>query len=152
MVLTRGDAGFSEVQREQIDLLISLCVTQISTAWSDAQADLQSMVEAITHGAVQLGTAEGASSNLADVFNELLQRMQFADRLTQRLDNTCSNLQKIARRLDSHTASSNTWNEFLTQVRGQYTTAQEREAFDAVFPCVAKTSVDSASDDDIELF
>ena len=66
-------------------------------------------------------------------------RLQFADRMNQRLSNVASNLAGLADLMQpaEWPATDIKWREFLKRTRATFSMEQERQMFDAVFAASA---------------
>ena len=81
-------------------------------------------------------------SLVRDAFMDAIVRLQFGDRLTQRLANVCNNLVAAAAFLDADARSETRPElcELLATVRSSFTMEEEREQFDAAFPSMSNGS------------
>ncbi len=147
--------------------LIDLCVDQIKVALDEAFAEIDALSGAVLdsarHANALLDTvkarnpdinpanesASGAGQALQQAVQNAYSRLQFADRLNQRLSNVSTNLTGIAELMQSNELSitGNKWTEFLKQTRRTFTMESERQMFDALFAAsVAEVSTERAMD------
>ena len=71
-------------------------------------------------------------------------RLQFVDRLQQRLSNVAKNLTALAKIMESAKLpiTDTRWREFLEKTRASFTMVQERQMFDAAFEVCASSAID----------
>ncbi len=133
--------------------LIDLCVDQIKVALDEALAEIDALSGAVLdtarHANALLDTvkaqnpdlnpanesASGAGQALQQAVQNAYSRLQFADRLNQRLSNVSTNLTGLAELMQANELSiaGNKWTEFLKQARRTFTMEPERQMFDALF-------------------
>ena len=147
--------------------LIDLCVDQIKVALDEAFAEIDALSGAVLdtarHANALLDTvkarnpdinpanesASGAGQALQQAVQNAYSRLQFADRLNQRLSNVSTNLTGLAELMQANDLSitDNKWTEFLKQTRRTFTMEPERQMFDALFAAaVANVSTERAVD------
>lgn len=147
-------AGASDCGTAQ---LIDLCVEQIKAALDEAFAEIDALNGAVLdtarHANGLLGTvkarnpdldpaiesASGAGQALQQATQDAYMRLQFADRLNQRLSNVSTNLTGLAELMQCNDLSITgiEWTEFLKQTRRTFTMESERQMFDALFAAAA---------------
>ena len=150
--------------------LMELCATQISAAFDEAIVDIdalsQSVLDVARHAdelAAQYGDVNGKDVNDGDCAElqgaamSASARLQFADRLSQRLSNVSKNLASLAEMLQTNVQpiSNDAWMSFLGTVRAQFTMEQERAMFDTAFKAESKSIVSASGDttcDELVLF
>ena len=156
-------------------LLVELCADQIRAALDEAGDEIgalsMSLLETArraTEVADQIGgdsstsdpsaaTCGSRSDALRQAAADASSRLQFADRLSQRISNAAANLTALATLMKSSDGpiAADSWSDFLREARGRFTMEQEREMFDAVFGNCASATVAAistvASDDDVFL-
>ena len=125
------------VKSRNAALLVDLCAEQIQAAISEASSDIEALSLSV------LDTARHAdkliepdrSGPLKEAVRNASQRLQFADRLSQRLSNTAANLAALAdyMQADEQPVSDEGWSAFLDAARARFTMEQERRMFDAIF-------------------
>ncbi len=131
--------------------LVELCADQIQSALAEALAEIGELSVAVLdtarHAGDLLGQVNDSASSpeagaLANGSESLRQaaasassRLQFADRLSQRMSNVSSNLNALAVLMKSSDGplTHERWQGFLLEARGRFTMEQERRMFDAVF-------------------
>ncbi len=147
--------------------LIDLCVDQIKAALDQAFAEIDALSGAVLdtarHANALLDTvkaqnpdinpanesASGDGQALQQAVQKACSRLQFADRLNQRLSNVSTNLTGLAELMQCNDLSitGNKWTEFLKQARRTFTMEPERQMFDALFAAaVADVSTERAMD------
>ncbi len=155
--------------------LIDLCADQIRTALDEAFREIDALSGAVLdiarHASDLLSLANaqdpdassGAESGSAryqalqlSVQNACI-RLQFSDRLNQRLSNVAKNLTNLAKLMNSSDVpiTEAKWAGFLDAARITFTTELERNMFDAVFrPSAIESGNDSAANafQDLTLF
>lgn len=148
--------------------LIDLCVDQIKAALDQAFAEIGALSGAVLdtarHANALLDTvkaqnpdinpanessASGDGQALQQAVQNAYSRLQFADRLNQRLSNVSTNLTGLAELMQANDLSitGNKWTEFLKQTRRTFTMESERQMFDALFAAaLAEVSTERAMD------
>ena len=100
--------------------------------------------------APSLAEAEADSQALQKAVRSATMRLQFADRLQQRLTNIAENLTRLAKLMQSIDLpiTDAQWSEYLDTTRAKFTMEQERQMFDVMFgtatepgPAASDTSV-----------
>ncbi len=118
--------------------LIALCANQIHAAIEEADVELAALSRSIlataTHASA-LGTSSDAADAARASSRDAFTRLQFADRLNQRLTNVSRNLDQLADTMRSSNApiSTLTRETLLSNARATFTIENERDMFDAVF-------------------
>ena len=140
--------------------LIDLCVEQIKAALDEAFAEFDALSGAVLdtarHANALLDTvkaenpdinptnesASGAGQALQQAVQDAYIRLQFADRLNQRLSNVSTNLTGLAELMQANDLSiaDIEWTEFLKQTRRTFTMKSERQMFDALFAAAGEAS------------
>ena len=133
--------------------LIGLCVDQIKAARDEAFAEIDALSCAVLDTArhanalldavkVQNPDVDPANESdsadgkaLQQAVQNAFMRLQFADRLNQRLSNVSTNLAGLAGLMQSTDLpiTDIKWAEFLKQTRATFTMEPERQMFDALF-------------------
>jgi len=133
--------------------LVALCADQIGAAVKEAFCEIDSLSDAVLsvacHADALLAATrernpkvtaasdpfEFASQALQESVRTASTRLQFADRLQQRLLNVAKNLANLARLMRSTELpiSTTEWTRCLAATRVTFTMEQERQMFDAVF-------------------
>ena len=142
--------------------LVELCADQIQSALTEALAEIGELSVAVLdtarHAGELLGQVQGdsAEAGIPPAGSEPLRqaaarassRLQFADRLSQRVSNVSSNLTALATLMKSsdRPLTNERWRGFLLEARNRFTMEQERLMFDAVFG-TAPSGQDVAEDD-----
>ncbi len=139
--------------------LADLCARQIEAAGDEAFVDVDELstlfltvmrradaiADAMGGDDVSPGTARPGHEleEMKKVLQDILVKLQFADRLNQRLTNVSKNLAAWAGLMRPRTAATGAadWSIFLRQVRATYTVEQERQMFDAIFSSTQTASV-----------
>ena len=117
--------------------VISLCADQLAAAIEEASQDVDALTASFL-AAVSGDHLTTVEDGLQPIIMEAVTRLQFADRLGQRLNNACRNLHasvEFLRRGDPSSAHSEKA-AFLQSVRSSFTMEQERDMFDALFPAL----------------
>ena len=147
-------AGASDCGTAQ---LVDLCVEQIKAALDEAFAEIDALngavldtarhanalLDAVKAQTLDINPADesaaGAGQALQQAAQDAYMRLQFADRLNQRLSNVSTNLTGLAELMQCNDLSiaGNQWTEFLKQTRRTFTTESERQMFDARFAAAA---------------
>ena len=149
--------------------LVELCADQIQAALAEALAEIGELSVAVLDTARHAGDLLGqvnsdaasseagalasGSESLRRAAASASSRLQFADRLSQRMSNVSSNLTALATLMKSsdRPMTHERWHGFLLEARGRFTMEQERRMFDAVFGTPASehdvADNDDASDD-----
>lgn len=141
--------------------LLELCAAQIAAAVDEAYREIDGLAAAIVSTAKQVTSlpAEGdtvsvdataeydnsaSSKALGHSLNKIVMRLQFANRLRQRLSNVQTNLLRMAEftRGNSMPAEEGLWSNLLEQTRATFTMEQERQMFDTLFGAGPATSSD----------
>ena len=133
--------------------LVDLCASQIMTAVDEALGECDalsgSVLDAARLTSELLGESNSADERLkadAQALQQAVQdaslRLQFIDRLNQRLSNVSSNLAGLAEFMQSADLpiSEIAWSRFLEETRETFTMTQERQMFDALFRDPTATS------------
>ena len=127
-------------------LLVDLCAEQIRAAIKEASADIEalslSVLDTARHAEQLIEPARAPDSRpLREAVRSASSRLQFADRLNQRLSNTAANLAALAEfmRASEQPISDAGWPVFLDAARARFTMEQERRMFDAVFGTAPST-------------
>lgn len=156
---------------------IHFCAGQVETAMTEAYQEIDALTQAIVDTATNVAllqstaavavddAAREAVNSSADAatesVNSLYVRLQFADRLSQRLSNIKLNLGRLASSMfcDQRPVSDATWTQLLEQARATFTMEEEREIFDAEFSGsifaksrIAASDVESSLSDDSVIF
>ncbi len=146
--IRQGDVKDSDSVR-----LLELCADQIKVAIDEAFHEIDalscSVLDSGRHARALLNGVDDPKRNvngaddlvLADshalqkAVNDATTRLQFADRLHQRLSNISKNLVGLAKLTHAKgpRIANHDWAEFLKEARATYTMEQERQMFDAVF-------------------
>ena len=148
--------------------LASLFADQIRFANEEASRDVDALTKSFLSAVCQVdstpttaGNRDKQKSDVADqapspdvaqilrsAVMEAIARLQFSDRLSQRLMNVCKNLTACAEFLGRNDASisANELTAFLETIRSSFTMEQERKMFDSAFPDPPDTSDLAASD------
>lgn len=132
--------------------LVQLCAEQIRAAVNEASSEIESLSLAVLDTARHADRLAGsdrsagraladdndagdASQPLKEAALNASSRLQFADRMSQRLSNTASNLAALAQLLQTtdRPISDEDWSAFLDAARARFTMEHERRMFDAVF-------------------
>ncbi len=139
------------VKSRNAALLVDLCAEQIQAAISEASSDIEalslSVLDTARHAdkliepdrsgpGGETSAGQGPDSGpLKEAVRNASQRLQFADRLSQRLSNTAANLAALAdfMQADEQPVSDEGWSAFLDAARARFTMEQERRMFDAIF-------------------
>lgn len=136
--------------------LVQLCADQIRVAVDEASAEIESLSLAVLDTArhadrlverglpARSGGADDSGPNdesqpLREAALNASSRLQFADRMSQRLSNTASNLAALARLMQAadRPIGEEDWSAFLGAARARFTMEHERRMFDAVFETAA---------------
>ena len=131
-------------------LLVDLCAEQIQAALKEASADIEalslSVLDTARHAELLIEPDRAPdSAPLKKAVQSASSRLQFADRLNQRLSNTAANLAALAEFMHAseQPVSDAGWSAFLDAARARFTMEQERRMFDAIFGTAPSTdSVD----------
>ena len=154
---SRGSVTDSETAR-----LIKLFADQITAAVDEAIHEIDalshSFLDTARHASALLGAVSDQNPDLSAARDSLLAdpqalqqavrnittRLQFADRLNQRLSNVSNSLVGLAELMESTDLpiTNIKWTGFLNQTRATFTMEQERQMFDAIFGASA-TVVDT---------
>ena len=147
--------------------LIELFADQITAAVDEAIREIDalshSFFDTARHASTLLGVVGDQSPDLSAERDSLLAdsealqqavqnvttRLQFADRLNQRLSNVSKNLSGLAELMQSTDLpiTDIKWSAFLNETRATFTMKQERQMFDAMFGApTAAIGVDPATD------
>ena len=132
--------------------LMDLCASQIMAAVDEALGECDALCRSVLDAA-RLASAflgeSGPSDERMQADARALQqaaqdaslRLQFIDRLNQRMSNVSRNLAGLAELMQSTDLpiSENAWSRFLEETRASFTMAQERQMFDAFFRAPAVT-------------
>ena len=132
--------------------LVQLCAEQIRAAVDEASSEIESLSLAVLDTARHADRLAGrgrpvgcepaddkdagdASQPLKEAALNASSRLQFADRMSQRLSNTASNLAALAQLMQTteRPISDEDWSTFLDAARARFTMEHERRMFDAVF-------------------
>ena len=133
--------------------LVQLCAEQIRAAVEEASSEIESLSIAVLdtarhadslleRGSPARGENGAGSNDVEDQSRPLREAalsasasLQFADRMSQRLSNTASNLAALAELMQSteRSISDEDWSAFLDAARARFTMEHERRMFDAVF-------------------
>lgn len=134
--------------------LVELCAAQLQAALDEARQEIDALSQAIVSAATQVnsltneiscesgvtvtgldaGAISTRSNAATDAVNTLFLRLQFTDRLNQRVSNVQHNLVQLATYMRSRKPlARQPWFELLEQARATFTMEHEREMFDAVF-------------------
>ncbi len=161
---TAASSGATDSETGQ---LIDLCAEQIKAALDEALREIDALsdsaLDTARHASALLGAinvqnlevnpvGESVSADcqaLQQAVRKVCIRMQFADRLNQRLSNVAKNLAGLAELMKSSDLpiTADKWTEFLNEARTTFTTERERKMFDTVFRASAvEIGNDSASD------
>ena len=142
--------------------LVELCADQIKAAVDEASREIaalsRSFLDTARYASALLGAVSDQNSDVGPTENLILadsralqlavqkasMRLQFADRLNQRLSNVRKNLVALAELMQSTDLPivDSSWIGFLKQTRATFTMEQERQMFDAMF--AASAAVDGA--------
>ena len=148
--------------------LIDLGVDQIKAALDEAFAEIDALsgavldtarhanalLDAIKARKPDVNPADESDSvdgqALQKAVQDTFMRLQFADRLNQRLSNVSTNLTGLAElvRSTERPITDIQWAEFLQQTRATFTMEPEREMFDALFAAQSPTAGDGAASND----
>lgn len=157
--------GFVEAQ------LIALCANQIDVAADEAFREVSSLSRAVLDSAQRANEMLTASEErnrtegvacvdlraLQEALQRACTRLQFADRLCQRLSNVSTNLAGLAKLMQSEDLpiADTRWSAFLEAMRANYTMEQERQMFDAILEGGTKNANSAAAScpsDELTLF
>lgn len=146
--------------------LVQLCAEQIRAAVDEASSEIESLSLAVLDTARHADRLAGRDSpagrepaggkDAADASQPLKEaalnassRLQFADRMSQRLSNTASNLTALAQLMQTtdRPISDEDWSTFLDAARARFTMEHERRMFDAVFETAGPAPPASDLDD-----
>ncbi len=123
--------------------VIALCADQLKAANDEASTDVDALtatfLAAVCHDdPAGEGTLPSFQEMLQSVVMDAIARLQFADRLKQRLANVCRNLQASADFLRSGDApaSDAELTDFLEAIRASFSMEHERNMFDTTFTIV----------------
>ena len=138
--------------------LVQLCAEQIRAAVAEASSEIESLSLAVLDtarhadqlagrgrsvgdGLASEKGAEDESQPLKEAALNASSRLQFADRMSQRLSNTASNLTALAQLMQTtdRPISEDDWSTFLGAARARFTMEHERRMFDAVFETTGST-------------
>lgn len=137
--------------------LLTLCADQIATAVEEAFREIDGLSRAVldsarhanallaarndqgTKASPAADTGEADSRALQEAVRRASMRLQFADRLEQRLSNVSRNLTGLAKLMQSIDLpiTDAQWKECLEAMRSTFTMEQERRMFDAMFDAAA---------------
>ena len=143
--------------------LVDLCADQVTAAVAEAQGEIAGLTAALLDAAEQTQRLSATTDDgtIQTKVQHACSRLQFADRLSQRLANVSSNLGVFADLLRTTPLPLERahWNALLDTMQANFTMADERlmfrTAFDAAMPLErADAQVDSApgSDQGVTLF
>ena len=146
--------------------LVQLCAEQIRAAVDEASSEIESLSLAVLDTARHAdrlagrgrsaGREPAGDKNAGDDSQPLKEaalnassRLQFADRMSQRLSNTASNLAALAQLMQTteRPISDEDWSTFLDAARARFTMEHERRMFDAVFETAGPAPPASDLDD-----
>ena len=146
--------------------LVQLCAEQIRAAVDEASSEIESLSLAVLDTArhadrlagrvrpsgAGLAGEKGAgdeSQPLREAALNASSKLQFADRMSQRLANTASNLAALAQLMQTteRPISDEDWSTFLDAARARFTMEHERRMFDAVFETAGPAPPASDLDD-----
>ena len=140
--------------------LVQLCAEQIRAAVDEASSEIESLSLAVLdtarHADQLAGRELAGDKNAGDDSQPLKEaalnassRLQFADRMSQRLSNTASNLAALAQLMQTteRPISDEDWSTFLDDARARFTMEHERRMFDAVFETAGPAPPASDLDD-----
>jgi len=129
--------------------LIALCANQIDVAADEAFREVSSLSRAVLDSAQRANEMLAASEGrqrvdgvacvelraLQETLQRACTRLQFADRLCQRLSNVSTNLAGLAKLMRSEDLpiTDKQWGACLDAMRANFTMEQERQMFDATF-------------------
>jgi hypothetical protein len=141
-------------QLHETMLMLELATGQIESAMTDSNSSVEVLTQSFTTMAGYLrsilntleslpdeGEMAGAKANLigvADHVNGMAQQaiiaFQFYDKLTQRLQHVCHSLSELSNLVadQSRIFNPGEWVDLQERIRSKYSTAEEREMFQAV--------------------
>jgi len=132
--------------------LVELCAHQIMTALDEALGECDALSSSILDAArfASALLSESSTSDkwmhadalaLQEAAQDASLRLQFIDRLNQRLSNVSRNLLGLVELMQSTDLpiSEIAWSRFLEEARETFTVTQERQMFDALFSASAAT-------------
>ena len=149
-----GQPRSSELREAQrVARLVQLCVRQIGDAMDEATTEIAALSVSVLEAARQANalssstdrgerrpqtrssTGSGDPERLQRLAMDASSKLQFADRLHQRLSNVSGNLTALAELLTSigGPITDQRWSEFLHAARHRFTMEQERVTFDVAF-------------------
>jgi len=130
--------------------LSDLCARQIDAGIEEAFGEISDLSQSLLRAAgyaSDLGAArkdpqhhaavcrpEQVLESMSEAMSLALVKLQFADRLGQRLSNVRDNLARLAELMSSPDVSvtEKSWSDFLVDVRASFTMEDERRIFDAI--------------------
>ena len=140
--------------------LVKLCAEQIRAAMDEASSEIASLSLAVLDtarhadrlaergvsarsGATDDKGPDDESQPLREAALNASSKLQFADRMSQRLSNTASNLAALAQLMQNTDSpiSEEDWSAFLGAARARFTMEHERRMFDAVFEQAASAQL-----------
>lgn len=116
--------------------LVDLCAKQIRAAMDEARVEIASLSQHLL-GAHELAGSPQKQIDQQEVLQEVGQaiaKLQFADRLSQRLLNVAGNLGRLEELLlvSDGDVGQNRWDKMLEEVSHSFTMESERRLFDEV--------------------
>lgn len=123
---------------EGLPAVIDVLAAQLKRATDDATRDISSLSAALldmSRRASEIAKSTkgpvGEAVSLNRAILAATARLQFADRMHQRLDNIAGNLDSLSQALGANPGQDIEWNELLCKLRNNYTMESERAMFDA---------------------
>ena len=173
MPLQRADASMSEDHDIEVGRFLHASAVQIEAATEETQGEIDGLAQLVLalvgHAAnmsrrleelaaadIDVGTLAAMRdeiSSLDAAANKTIARLQFADRLHQRLSNVKGNLDALADLLGESPLSDTRWSNFLESSRAAFTMESERVLFDQILDTSpASESANESLGDNIALF
>ncbi len=141
----------TEETQDEIDGLAQLVLALV-----DHTSNMSRRLDELASSEIDVGTLAAMRDEIASLdaaANKTIARLQFADRLHQRLSNVKGNLDALAELLGETTLSGKRWNLFLESSRAAFTMESERVLFDQILDTSPESeSANESLGDNIALF
>lgn len=162
-----GFDSVAPVAENDTGRLVDLCAEQINAAVDEAFSDIDalscSVLDTARHANELIDVISAQNPDASDVntsaakdvqalqqsVQDCYVKLQFADRLHQRLSNVSKNLADLAKLMQSSELpiGNPQWTGLLHDIRANYTMKPERKMFDAVFGALAPVDANSSMDE-----